>query len=176
MLPLPISEKIDCPNHGGDACTLQILLPKTHGRTTPRPTKLEQIPRVLKSPGTGRTSAYRLFSKRFMHWQGVTGEAPVTQTLPREECVLNGGRGARPRPQRTLRYTGAVPRLRPRHMECLQAQECGACRMRDAAKRANSVLHAAPDGEERAPAALQGRPLRCPVVPASPSPATGSVE
>ena len=74
------------------------------------------------------------------------------------------------------RYTGAVQSLRPRHMECLQAQECGACRMRDAAKRANSVLHAAPDGEERAPAALQGRPLRCPVVPASPSPATGSVE
>ena len=109
MLPLPRSEKIDCPNHGGDACTLQILLPKTHGRTTPRPTKLEQIPRVLKSPGTGRTSAYRLFSKRFMHWQGVTGEAPVTQTLPREESVLNGGRGARPRPQRTLHGRGPEP-------------------------------------------------------------------
>ena len=98
----------------------------------------------------------------------------MTQTLPREESVLNGGRGARPRPQRTLRDTGAVPRLRPRHMECLQAQECGTCRMRDAAKRA-SVLRAAPDGAERAPAALAG-PLRCPVVQPSPSPATGSVE
>ena len=77
MLPLPISEKIDCPNHGGDACTLQILLPKTHGRTTPRPTKLEQIPRVLKSPGTGRTSAYRLFFKRFMHWQNTRTGQPI---------------------------------------------------------------------------------------------------
>jgi hypothetical protein len=43
----------------------------------------------------------------------ATGEGPVTQTLLRQRSVLNGGRGARPRPQRTLHGRGPGPASEP---------------------------------------------------------------